>query len=196
MSPSAPVAQPLRAGRRAVLVGLFAVYVGVLIWAVMWKFHEPFIGRDDMRGIKLVPFVASGGFGSSAPGELIANLLLFVPLGAYLGILAPPWRVGRVLAVSVAVSIALEVAQYVTAAGSSDVTDVIMNSSGALAGILLIRPVLRHSRSQPSGVLTWACATITAVGLLAVAVHIASFPTLPPGQVIILAPLVMQPVLT
>jgi len=33
--------------------------------------------------IKLVPFAASGGAGASAPAEVLVNLVLFIPFGAY-----------------------------------------------------------------------------------------------------------------
>ena len=49
---------------------------------------------------------------------MLANLLLFVPLGVYLASLFPGWRPVRVAVVAAAASIALEVAEYVTAVGS------------------------------------------------------------------------------
>jgi glycopeptide antibiotics resistance protein len=134
---------------RRVLTGLFVVYVGLLVWLVMWKLHVPFIGRDDMREIKLVPFLRGGGYGANSPIETLGNLVVFLPFGMFLSALAPGWRWWRAAAAAAALSLAFEIAQYVTAAGSSDVTDVVMNTAGALAGFVTARAVAAPARSIP-----------------------------------------------
>lgn len=131
---------------RRALIGLFVVYLGLLVWLVMWKLHVPFIGRDDMREIKLVPFVRGGGYGANSPVEALGNLLVFVPFGMYLAALAPGWRWWRAAAAAATLSLVFEVAQYVTAAGSSDSTDVIMNTAGGLVGFGLVA-LARRGRS-------------------------------------------------
>jgi glycopeptide antibiotics resistance protein len=128
---------------RRALAGAFAVYLVLLVWLVMWKLHLPFIGRDDMRELKLTPFAGDDGYGASSPVEVLGNLVVFAPFGLFMRGLAPGWRWWRVAAVAAALSLAFEIGQYVTAAGSSDVTDVITNTSGALAGFALSR--------QPAG---------------------------------------------
>lgn len=120
--------------RRLVLSTLFTIYLGLLVWLVMWKMHVPFIGRDDMRGIKLIPFARGDGFGASSPIEACANLIVFLPFGMFLAALAPGWRLWGAAAAATAMSVGFEVAQYVTAVGSSDITDVIMNAAGGIAG--------------------------------------------------------------
>jgi len=87
----------VRAGARpgrAILIGAFAVYLVLLVWGVLWKFETPFVGAAWAlpRPFKLVPFVASGDAGASEPLELLANLLLFVPFGLYVALLADRWR--------------------------------------------------------------------------------------------------------
>jgi glycopeptide antibiotics resistance protein len=126
------------AERRA-LAGVFAVYLVLLVWLVMWKLHLPFIGRDDMRELKLTPFAEDDGYGASSPVEVLGNLVVFLPLGVFLRFLAPGWGWWRVAAAAAALSLAFEIGQYVTAAGSSDVTDVITNTAGAVAGFALSR---------------------------------------------------------
>lgn len=132
---------------RRALTGLFVVYLGLLVWLVMWKLHIPFIGRDDMREIKLVPFVRGGGYGANSPVETLGNLLVFLPFGMFLAALAPGWRWWRAAAAAAALSLAFEIAQYVTAAGSSDVTDVVMNTAGGILGFATVRAGAAPRRS-------------------------------------------------
>lgn len=174
---------------RRILVALFAVYLVLLAWVVLWKLHLPAIGRDEEREIKLLPFLSAGSYGINAPFELGANLLLFVPFGVYLGALLPRWRWGRVALVAAGASVTLEVAQYVLATGSSDTADVLLNTAGALAGFGMLT-LARRRRSRP-GVLVIVMAVGTALAIAVAAVVIASFPELPPpgdDGVVIVAP--------
>lgn len=170
----------LSKGSRAFLIVLFFIYLVLLVWVVMWKLHEPFIGRDDMREIKLVPFAISSIYGASDPIEVVQNLAVFVPLGIYLGMLKPTWRWWTIVLVAAALSLAFEIAQYVTAAGSSDTTDVVVNTAGALAGfgvLALARRTLQH-RAPRALTVTLALGTVLSIGIAAAI--IASFPHLVP----------------
>ncbi|BDV30339.1 VanZ family protein [Microbacterium terricola] len=164
------VSAPLRTdgGLRSRLAGLFGVYLVLLAWLVLWKLDIPWVGGVD-RVIKLVPFVAGNGLGSSAPSEVLANLVLFLPFGVHLGLLAPSWRWWRVLATAAGASLALEVTQYVLAVGSSDITDVIMNSAGGLLGFGALTLIRRRLRGKTAAVMSVACAIGTVLAVLAVA---------------------------
>lgn len=171
---------------RRILVLLFAVYLVVLVWVVLWKLHEPFIGRDDMREIKLVPFLSTTGFGLNAPFELLGNLLLFVPLGIYFAVLVPAGRWWQAALVAAGLSVALEVIQYVTAVGSSDVADVLVNALGALAGFGAAVLVRRRLGRRFLRAATWVLAVGTVLALVAAGVQIASFPRMPADGGVIL----------
>lgn len=165
---------------------LFAVYVVVLVWAVLWKFHEPFIGRDDMREIKLIPFVGAGGFGLNSPAELIANLLLFVPLGVYLAALLPWWRWWGVVLVGTGVSVVLETLQYLTAVGSSDVADVLVNAAGTALGVGALALLRRRFGPRTPRVLTALLVAGTLFAAVLITAQIVSFPQMPDdGSVLI-----------
>lgn len=164
------------ASRQRIIALLFAVYLVLLVWAVLWKLHVPFIGNDEMRGIKLVPFVRGGGFGQSAPREVLANLVLFVPFGVYLGALARGLAWWKAAAVVCAASLGLESAQFVLAAGSSDVTDVIVNTAGGIVGLAVVAVVRERVRSR---ILVPVLAVATLLALLGVAVVVGSFPRMP-----------------
>lgn len=171
-----------RNGGRPLVALLFAVYLALLVWTVLWKLHVPSVGGQWMREIKLVPFVPADGFGASAPFEVAANLLIFVPFGLYLGIVAPRRRVLWCAAVFAASSLALEVAQFVLASGSSDVTDVIVNTAGGLVGLGLLSLVRRRLRSKTAAIVGMVCLVGTVLVVVAAAFHIASFPQLPPPR--------------
>lgn len=131
---------------RGLLVALFVTYLLLLAWAVLWKLEAPFVGAawSLPRPFKLVPFLASGDAGASDPLELLANVLLFVPFGVYLGLLAPRWRWWTAAAVVAGASLLLEVAQHVISTGSFDITDVIVNTVGGLVGLWLLAVARRR----------------------------------------------------
>lgn len=182
--------RPSRAARHGWLTGLFGVYLGLLAWVVLWKLEVPFVGSGAERQVKLVPFVATADAGVSAPFEVVANVLLFVPFGLYLGLLAPstPWwkPTGAVAATSVA----FETLQYVLALGRSDLTDVVANTAGGLLGLGLISLAHRRLHEETSVLMTWACAAGTLLSLVAVGLVVA-FPIRygprPPADVLVCA---------
>ncbi|WP_141915450.1 VanZ family protein [Klugiella xanthotipulae] len=168
------VTAPARERNRAVLAVLCAIYLGTIVWIVLWKLETPWAGDETRRIIKLVPFVPSGGAGASAPLEVLANLLLFIPFGVYLGLLARSWSVWRIASVVAGWSLALEVAEYVLAVGSSDITDVIVNTAGGLVGLGLLALVRFELQGQTTAVMTRVCAigtvlVLTAAGLFIIA---------------------------
>ncbi|WP_350348268.1 VanZ family protein [Agromyces sp. G08B096] len=165
--------EPATRGRGFVAV-LFAVYLALLVWLVLWKLQPPWIGTDADRVVKLVPFVAAGGEGASNPREVLANLLLFVPFGLYLGLLAPRWPWWRSTAVLAGVSLGLELAQFVLAVGSTDLTDVLVNTAGGGVGLALLALARRALRGHTAAVLGPVCAVGTAVAVLATVLVVAS----------------------
>src|SRR4029077_13445193 len=118
---SAAENKPFRQDGR-VLVVLFVVYLVLLAWAVVWKFDMPYVGEAALlpRPIKLIPFVPSAEAGGSAPLEIVANFVLFVPFGLYLGLLAPTWRPWQWTGVFAGASLVLEAAQHLLSTGSFD----------------------------------------------------------------------------
>lgn len=162
------------AATRAFLAVLFAVYVVLLAWAVLWKLDVPWVGVDAQRVIKLVPFVRTAEAGASAPFEVFANILFFVPFGIYLRLLVPSWPWWRAAGAIAAASLSLEIAQYVLAIGSTDVSDVIANTAGGLVGIVLLALARGLLQARTAIVVTRVCAIGTVLLLLASAVFVAS----------------------
>lgn len=161
-------------GRRGLLYLLFALYLVLLTWIVMWKLEVPYIGGGELRQIKLVPFAPSACDGASEPSEVVANVLLFLPFGLYLGLLAPTWQWWKAAGLVAAASLALEVAQYAVAVGSSDVTDLITNTTGGIAGLSLLVLVRRRLGARTLASMTRVCAIVTVLALLATVILVAS----------------------
>jgi len=160
--------RPSREGGRVALVVLFAVYLILLVWVVLWKLELPHVDWHARgRFIKLVPFVAGAGSDASGPVEVFANIVLFVPFGIYLGLLAPSWQWWRAAGAVAVASLLLEIAQYVLALGISDVTDIVANTAGGLAGIGLLALARRKREARGADVMRRVCSIGTVIALLA-----------------------------
>lgn len=159
-------------GARAWLRALFAVYLALLVWIVVWKLGVPHVGDGADRVVKLVPFARTAESGASAPREVLANLVLFVPFGVYLRLLAPARAWWRHAAVAALASLALEAAQYVLAVGRSDVTDVLVNAAGGALGVGLAVAARRAGGHGAVVALTRLCAAGTAIALVVVALFV------------------------
>jgi len=117
---------------RALSRMLFAAYLLVLLWLVLFKFSYDPIGviRDfQTRGLNLIPFAYAN------KNEVIANLIAFIPFGVMLGVNFRELVFKYKIAVIFAFSLAVEIIQYVLAIGAADITDVIMNTLGGLVGL-------------------------------------------------------------
>ncbi|UNK72055.1 VanZ family protein [Microbacterium sp. H1-D42] len=117
---------------------LFAVYLALLAWTILFKLEVPYIGAGGLRHVKWVPFAADDWYAASKPLEVGANVLLFLPFGMYLGLLWPTRTVWKHVATLAGASMLLEGLQYLLIVGSSDVTDVIANTVGGATGLLVV----------------------------------------------------------
>ncbi|MFI3237126.1 MAG: VanZ family protein [Lachnospiraceae bacterium] len=119
---------------------LFAVYVVALIEIIVFKLDIPFTHLGYLRSINMIPFHESltvNGVISSS--EILMNMIIFMPLGIYLEMLFPRMSMIKKILLIMLVSLCCEVMQYIFAVGASDITDIINNTLGGLAGILLIK---------------------------------------------------------
>lgn len=189
MEPQTSLASPEASTKhrtdRIALWLLFAVYLVLLLWLAVFKLHAPFIGRDDMREIKLIPFVPTEGFGLNSPFELLGNVAVFIPFGIYLRTLVS-WRPWALVLAIAGTSLAVEVAQYVLAVGASDVSDLILNTAGGVVGIAIAFRLRRRYGSRTTSIVTDAAAIATVGALIWAGLHILSFPQMPSdGSVLI-----------
>ena len=112
---------------------LFAVYLVVLAWLVLFKFsvHIDAVLHYDKRSLNFVPFSSASGSSSQS----VDNVLVFVPFGVLLSVNFGGLRFWNKLLVVLGASIAAETIQYIFAIGATDITDVITNTLGGLIGI-------------------------------------------------------------
>jgi VanZ family protein len=108
---------------------------------------------DDATEIQLLPFsdVVEALLPPVDPARLLtetANILLFVPLGAVLGLRG--YRLGTTAAIGLALSAAVEFAQLLLVSGrTTSVDDLLLNTLGAVLGSLALSRWL-PAREVPS----------------------------------------------
>ncbi len=124
---------------------LFAAYLFILLWLVLFKFsYDPFgVIRDfQTRSLNLAPFAFA------RKSEMIANFIAFIPFGVMLGVnfkqLAFGYKAGGIFVFSLVV----EIVQYALAIGVTDITDIITNSLGGLAGLVAYAAISRYTKSE------------------------------------------------
>lgn len=153
---------------------MFVTYLVLLTWVVLWKLEIPFVGDGTERQVKLVPFVATARAGASAPFEVLANVMIFVPSGVYLGLLAPLTRWWRLAGTIAGASLTFEVVQYLLAVGRTDLTDVVANTAGGVVGLALVGMVRLRWPDGTCLVMTRVCAAVTVLWVAAVGLFVVS----------------------
>ena len=127
---------------RALSGTLFAVYLLMLLWLVLFKFsYDPFgVIRDfQTRSLNLTPFAYA------RKSETISNLAAFIPFGVMLGANFKQVGFRYKVAVIFAFSLAVEIIQYALAIGATDITDIIMNTMGGFLGLAVYDVVSKHA---------------------------------------------------
>jgi glycopeptide antibiotics resistance protein len=121
---------------RNVTIVLFVIYAVVLVGLVLFKFPFSYDDSGAGRHLNLIPL--AGSFTSSGvlrPGEIVENVLVFVPFGIYLSVLARRWPFWKKLLPIIATTVVFEAVQYAFAIGRADITDVLGNALGGAIGI-------------------------------------------------------------
>lgn len=127
---------------RALSRTLFAGYIFILLWLVLFKFsYDPIaVIRDiQMRSLNLIPFTRAH------KGEMIANLVAFIPFGVLIGVNFKQAAFRSKIAVIFGFSLALEIIQFALAIGVADITDIIMNTLGGFIGLAAYNAAAHHA---------------------------------------------------
>ena len=113
---------------------LFAAYLVVLAWLILFKFsiHFASVLHYGKRSLNFEPFSRASG----SPSESVDNVLVFIPFGLLLSVNFKRMNHWNKLIIVVSASIAAEITQYILAIGATDITDVITNTLGGLIGIV------------------------------------------------------------
>jgi glycopeptide antibiotics resistance protein len=114
----------------------FVVWLCVWVWiAVPWRSFQP---TPSFQRVELIPFAIPG----TATQAL--NLLAFVPVGI-LGVRLG-WRPGSILLVAAGLSGVTEVLQLFSTTRFPSTTDFILNTAGALIGLMIANYSVRQWR--------------------------------------------------
>lgn len=115
------------------LIVLFAIYLILLIWSILFKLSFSITDLIGTRKINLKPFLY--GF---KPGfflnEMIGNVLIFIPFGFYMKMLN--FSNKKTILCGFIVSLIFECMQYILQIGISDITDIITNTFGTILGVI------------------------------------------------------------
>lgn len=146
---------------------LFVIYIIAMTWIIVFKMSLPSNLHEivGVRSLNLVPFKGTGHM-----NEALNNIIIFVPLGIYIGILCKKWSFRKQLIACINLSLLYEISQFIFAIGRTDITDILMNSLGGLIGIgfyMMIEKVLKKEKHIALFITICATfATIPTVGLL------------------------------
>jgi glycopeptide antibiotics resistance protein len=150
--------------RREILLLIFVVYLSGLATATLLPNHNSRAAAEAAVGIELHPNLASLTCssatlprGSTAQAFCLhnarGNVMLFFPLGVLLPLVWPRLRFWRAIQIAIALSVSIELVQYLSQAWSNrtaDVNDVILNGFGACLGLALVfLPRLRRGTRRP-----------------------------------------------
>ena len=110
---------------------LFIIYLTAIFWILLFKLGVRFSYMEN-RSVNLAPF--------SEPidrGEIILNVVIFVPLGMYAGVLFTKWSFGTKFLFIFLTSLMFETLQLILKIGAFDVTDIVTNTSGGIIGLMI-----------------------------------------------------------
>src|SRR5690242_19605255 len=119
---------------------LLVLYLIILIWVVFFKLRLSLtsVFEGNQRSVNFVQFGAPAIInGETSYGEMVLNCLFFIPFGLLLSVNFKRVRFLAQFLFIVVFSLAVELIQYIFAMGATDVTDLIANAAGGLAGLLL-----------------------------------------------------------
>jgi glycopeptide antibiotics resistance protein len=112
---------------------LFIIYLVALYWILLLKLGVRFSYMEERRA-NLIPF--------NKPilnSENIMNVVVFVPLGIYAGVLFQRWSFGKKLLLFFLLSLTVEVLQYIFRLGAFDTIDIITNTLGGIIGSMVFK---------------------------------------------------------
>lgn len=162
---SSAVSHPPRSVRYArlwrwVLIVLFVAYLCVVGSIVFAPVHVD----SGEAGGSLREFLERGHAQGWLPGlityesvERAANMVMFFPSGVLLGLLLPRGAYPYIMVGGYVVSLGIESIQHMMPNRTADVSDVLMNGTGTLLGVLAVRAGaavwgrLRRGTTEPEG---------------------------------------------
>ena len=154
------------------MVIVWAVFVLYLVLLLKLLLFSRAPGSE--RSLNLIPLASISDYVFSGPGavkkfaigNVLGNVVAFVPLGAVVPVLRRRTALRSNLLFIVSASVAVEVVQGLFGVGASDIDDVILNTLGGLLGILFFTFLLVVLRSWSRLITVMAVLSLLAVPVL------------------------------
>lgn len=141
-------------------LGLLLFYLAALTWIIVFKLQVSAADLPHLRTINLIPFADPMIVnGAVSVGEMVQNLLAFVPYGLLLHVLWEEKPLFQQILPIVCTSLLFELLQFLFAIGGTDITDLITNSCGGCLGIFLAIGLSRLSGGHWRTILNTVCLT-------------------------------------
>ena len=155
--------------RNTLTLVLFAVYLLALVWLILFKLQFS-IAVMDGRVVNLIPLLGSfDNNGVLRFSEIRNNILVFIPLGIYIGMLKSKWSFAKKVLATVVLTLAFEITQFIFAIGRADITDVLSNTLGGVIGIGIYALLFKLMKGRTNKVLNILATVLTALIILFVA---------------------------
>lgn len=152
------------------LWSLAVVYLVLLTWIILFKMSLRIPPLGHYRMINMIPFADPAIInGKVNQTEQIYNFLIFVPVGIYLSLLFGSRFLKNSLIIA-GISLFYEVMQYILGIGATDVTDLLLNTAGGIAGLFifwLLKKLLKKKTEPILLILATVC-TILFISLFLV----------------------------
>ena len=120
---------------------LFLAYLIILFWIILFKISLSFedwsyLFKNQQRSINLIPFPDSlNKLSAFNISETLSNVVIFIPFGIIIEIVNKKQASFVKVLLIFLFSLSIESFQYIFGIGFSDITDIIINTSGGLIGI-------------------------------------------------------------
>jgi glycopeptide antibiotics resistance protein len=148
--------------RSILTVALFTIYALLLTGIILFKFPFSYDDAGGTRVVNLVPLMGSfTETGVLRYGELIENVLIFVPFGIYICMVKGNWSFWKKTLLFLAVTVTFETIQYIFAIGRADITDVLGNTLGGIIGIGVYALLSRVLKNRTNGVVNVVALILT-----------------------------------
>lgn len=150
------------------LAVMCVAYFFILTWIIVFKMSFSLEELGHVRSLNLIPLKGSMIVnGKLNFEEIVQNAIAFLPLGVFIRALAEKKHLLQEIAAVALISIAYETIQYILAIGRTDITDVLSNTIGGIAGIVICALIEKICGSEDRFVLV--ISICTGIGIFTVA---------------------------
>ncbi len=133
-------------GRSLKYMAIFLLGAYLFLLAYLTFFSSQYGRGNGLRGINIVPFSTIVQYLTRHMGtrniivNLAGNIAAFMPMGFLLPLAFKSMKkFSRVIAASIFATVLIEVVQYLTGSGISDIDDIFLNVLGGISGYLLYK---------------------------------------------------------